>query len=294
MFSLSSPFEKLLKQEHPLQIVGVPNPLIALMAKDIGYKAIYLSGGGVSAGDLGLPDLGLIALEDVLIQIRRITSRVDLPLFVDVDTGWGSPLNVYRTFEQVSKAGAFGAHIEDQNTDKRCGHRDGKKLVATQDMVARIKAATDGRVHDDFVVIARTDALNLEGEARALERAIAYQEAGADMIFVESPTNLETYQAFANQLDIPILANMTEFGKTPLADCNQLKALGVSAILYPLTAFRAMNFAAFETLRTLREAGTQESMLEKMQTRAALYETIDYHQFEEALDQYLKEEGTNE
>jgi methylisocitrate lyase len=290
LFKSSTPLDKLLKLEKPLQLVGVINPLVALMAEQVGFNAIYLSGGGVACADLGLPDLSLTSLDDVLSQIRRITSITNLPLFVDADTGWGSPLNAKRSFAQISKAGAFGAHIEDQSIEKRCGHRDGKVLVSTQMMCSRIKAATDGRNRDDFVVIARTDALALEGPGKTIERAIAYQEAGADMIFVEAANDLSTYQTFKDALDIPILANMTEFGKTPLASITQLQAVGVDVVLYPLSAFRAMNLAALTVLKTIREQGSQEACLDMMQTREALYKTINYDEFEKTLDDYLMKE----
>lgn len=290
MFKSSTPLENLLKSEQPLQLVGVINPLIATMAKDVGFKAIYLSGGGVACADLGLPDLGLTSLDDVLLQIRRITARVDLPLFVDADTGWGSPLNVSRTFYEMSKAGAFGAHIEDQNTSKRCGHREGKKLVDTQTMCSRIKAATDGRIQDNFVVIARTDALAVEPVEAALERALAYQEAGADMIFVEAAQTLEVYKTFSSALKVPILANITEFGKTPIASVQALAEVGVDVALYPLSAFRAMNLAALTVLKTIKEQGSQEACLDMMQTREALYKTIRYDDYEKTLDEYLTKE----
>ncbi len=293
MFASLSPFQKLLKAEQPLQIVGVINPLIALIAQEIGFKALYLSGGGVSTADLGLPDLSLSSLDDVLLQIRRITSRTSLPLFVDADTGWGSPLNVYRAFAEMSKAGAYGAHIEDQSSQKRCGHRDGKQLVSTQEMVGRIKAATDGRLKDDFVVIARTDAIGIEGNESAVERALAYQDAGADMIFVEAASEHETYRLFSKALKVPILANMTEFGKTPLSTTSELQGVGVEAVLYPLSAYRAMNFAATQVLTAIKEQGTQESCLKQMQTRESLYNTINYLDYEKALDKYLEGETEN-
>ena len=290
MAVLQQSFKQALAQENPLQIVGVINPLVALMAQEVGFKSLYLSGAGVANSDLGLPDLAVTSLDDVLHQIHHITSRVSLPLLVDADTGWGHPLNVYRTFFEMSKAGAAGAHIEDQNINKRCGHRGNKHLVGSSEMESRIKAAVDGRSFDDFLVVARTDAIAVEGEDKALERALNYQAAGADMIFVEAPTTLETYKTFSDALDIPLLANMTEFGKTPLAEKSELKALGVGAILYPLSAFRAMNYAAQQVLQDIRAHGHQKQSLERMQTRDALYETLGYTEFEETMDKYLSME----
>lgn len=290
MAVIQNSFKQALSQENPLQIVGVINPLIALIAQEIGYQALYLSGAGVANSDLGLPDLAVTSLDDVLHQIRHITSRVALPLLVDADTGWGHPLNVYRTFYEISKAGAAGAHIEDQNTNKRCGHRGNKHLVSTQEMNARIKAAVDGRLSDDFLVVARTDALAVEGKDKALERALSYQAAGADMIFLEAPTELLEYKRFSEALDIPVLANMTEFGKTPLAEKSELAEFGVQAILYPLSAFRAMNLAAETVLKDIRTQGSQKQSLERMQTRESLYQTLGYQEFEQTMDRYLARE----
>lgn len=283
-------FRQALKKEKPLQLIGVTNALTALMAQEVGYKALYLSGAGLANSDLGLPDLGLTSLDDVLTLVRRITSRTTLPLIVDVDTGWGSPLNVYRTFFEISKAGAAGAHIEDQSILKRCGHRPGKKLVPTSDMVARIHAALEGRRDPQFVVIARTDAISVEGPKKALARAKAYEAAGADIIFVEAAIDLTTYKTFSECLSIPILANITEFGCTPLFTLEELSIAGVGIALYPLTIFRSMNQAALHALKTLRHTGTQMSLLTTMQTRESLYQLLNYAHFEQALDHFL--EGT--
>lgn len=281
-------FRQILRKERPLQLIGITNALTALMAQEAGYKALYLSGAGVANSDLGLPDLGLTSLDDVLMLVRRITSRTTLPLIVDVDTGWGSPLNVYRTFFEISKAGAAGAHIEDQGILKRCGHRPGKKLVSIPNMVARIHAALEGRRDPAFVVIARTDAISVEGPKKALARAKAYEAAGADIIFVEAAIDLTTYKMFSEQLGVPILANITEFGCTPLFSLEELSIAGVSIALYPLTIFRSMNYAALHALKTLRSTGTQVSLLTMMQTRESLYQLLGYSNFEQALDHFLE------
>jgi methylisocitrate lyase len=271
--------------ERPLQVVGVINALHALLAQRSGYQAIYLSGGGVAAGSLGIPDLGISTLNDVLIDAGRITDVCDLPLLVDVDTGFGaSAFNIARTVRSLAKQGVAALHIEDQVGAKRCGHRPNKELVATQEMVDRIKAAVDARKDPDFVVMARTDALAAEGLPRALERARAYVEAGADMLFPEAITDLDMYRQFAATAQVPVLANITEFGLTPLFTAEELASAGVSIALYPLSAFRAMNRAAQNVYETLRREGTQRSVLETMQTRAELYDLIGYHDYERKLD----------
>ncbi|OCA56067.1 methylisocitrate lyase [Photorhabdus namnaonensis] len=274
-----------IKAESPLQVVGAINANHALLAKRVGYKAIYLSGGGVSAGSLGMPDLGISTLDDVLIDIRRITDVCDLPLLVDADIGFGSSaFNVARTVCSMIKAGAAGLHIEDQVGAKRCGHRPNKEIVSKEEMVDRIKAAVDARTDKDFVIMARTDALAVEGLAAALDRAKAYIEAGADMLFPEAITELHMYQAFASTTGVPILANITEFGATPLFTIEELKSVSVSIALYPLSAFRAMNKAAEQVYATLRREGTQKNVISMMQTRNELYESINYYDFEQKLD----------
>ncbi|MBS9432577.1 methylisocitrate lyase [Photorhabdus hainanensis] len=274
-----------IEAESPLQVVGAINANHALLAKRAGYKAIYLSGGGVSAGSLGMPDLGISTLDDVLIDIRRITDVCDLPLLVDADIGFGSSaFNVARTVRSMIKAGAAGLHIEDQVGAKRCGHRPNKEIVSKEEMVDRIKAAVDARTDKHFVIMARTDALAVEGLAAALDRAKAYIEAGADMLFPEAITELHMYQAFASTTGVPILANITEFGATPLFTTEELKSVDVSIVLYPLSAFRAMNKAAEQVYATLRREGTQKSVISMMQTRNELYESINYYDFEQKLD----------
>jgi methylisocitrate lyase len=279
-------FRLALKQETPLQVIGAICAYHALLAKRSGYRAIYLSGGGVAAGSLGMPDLGISNLDDVLTDIRRITDVCDLPLLVDVDTGFGaSAFNVARTTRSLIKFGAAAMHIEDQVGAKRCGHRPGKELVSKQEMCDRIKAAVDARADPDFVVMARTDALASEGLERALERAAAYAAAGADMIFPEAITELAMYRKFADATKVPVLANITEFGKTPLFTLDELRSAGVALALYPLSAFRAMNKAALNVYQTLRREGTQKNVVATMQTRDELYECLDYHAYEEKLDE---------
>jgi len=274
--------------EKPLQVVGVLNAYAALLAKNAGFKAIYLSGGGVAAGSLGVPDLGITTLEDVLIDVRRITDACDLPLLVDVDTGFGSAFNIARTVKSLIKSEAAGMHLEDQVQAKRCGHRPGKALVSKDEMCDRIKAAVDARTDPGFVIMARTDALASEGLAATIDRAKAYILAGADMIFAEAVTELNQYQAFVGALHVPVLANMTEFGKTPLFTREQLASVGVSLALYPLSAFRAMSAAALQVYQTIRDQGTQESMLPKMQTRDELYQILNYYAYEEKLDELFQ------
>jgi methylisocitrate lyase len=279
-------FRKAVAEEKPLQIIGTINANHALMAKRVGYRAIYLSGGGVAAGSLGMPDLGISGLEDVLIDIRRITDVCDLPLLVDVDTGFGaSAFNVARTTRSLIKAGAAAMHIEDQVGAKRCGHRPGKELVSKEEMCDRIKAAMDAKTDTDFVVMARTDALANEGLDSAIARAISYVEAGADMIFPEAITDLPMYRKFADAVKVPILANITEFGKSPLFTVAELRSANVAMILYPLSGFRAMNKAALQVYEAVRKKGTQKDMLGEMQTREELYEVINYHSYEKKLDE---------
>ncbi|MCD2518944.1 methylisocitrate lyase [Massilia sp. G4R7] len=283
--SAGAAFRQAVQDESPLQVVGAINANHALLAKRAGFRAIYLSGGGVAAGSLGLPDLGISGLEDVLIDVRRITDVCDLPLLVDIDTGFGaSAFNVARTVRSLIKAGAAACHIEDQVGAKRCGHRPGKEIVSRDEMVDRVKAAADARTDDNFVIMARTDALAVEGLDAAIERAVACVEAGADMIFPEAMTSLEMYKRFADAVEVPVLANITEFGSTPLFTVEELKSANVGLVLYPLSAFRAMNKAAENVYGAIRRDGTQQNVLDTMQTRAELYDRIDYHSYEQKLD----------
>ena len=279
-------FRAAVKEEKPLQVIGAICAYHALMAKRVGYKAIYLSGGGVAAGSLGMPDLGISGLDDVLTDIRRITDVCDLPLLVDVDTGFGaSAFNVARTTRSLVKFGAAAMHIEDQVGAKRCGHRPGKELVSPEEMADRIKAAVDARTDRSFVVMARTDALANEGLEKAIERSLLYVQAGADMIFPEAITDLAMYRKFAEAVKVPVLANITEFGKTPLFSVEELRSAGVAIALYPLSAFRAMNKAALKVYETVRKQGTQKSLTGEMQTRDELYDFLNYHSYEEKLDE---------
>lgn len=283
--SVGQKFRDAVNSESPLQLVGTINANHALLAQQAGYKAIYLSGGGVAAGSLGIPDLGISTLDDVLIDIRRITDVCDLPLMVDADIGFGpSAFNVARTVKSMAKAGAAGLHLEDQVGAKRCGHRPNKEIVSTQEMVDRIKAAVDARTDENFVIMARTDALAVEGLEAALERASAYIEAGADMLFPEAITELGMYQQFTQHTQVPVLANLTEFGQTPLFTLDELRSVGIAIALYPLSAFRAMNKAAEQVYNTLRQQGTQKNVVSLMQTREELYKSINYYQYEEKLD----------
>lgn len=278
-------FRQAVANEKPLQVVGTINANHALLAKRAGFKAIYVSGGGVSAGSLGLPDLGISNLDDVLTDVRRITDVCDLPLLVDADTGFGaSAFNIARTTKSLIKFGAGAMHLEDQVVAKRCGHRPNKAVVSTEEMIDRIKASVDARTDENFVIMARTDALAVEGLERAIERAIAYVEAGADMLFPEAITDLPMYKQFADATGVPILANITEFGSTPLYTTDELASVDVSLVLYPLSAFRAMNKAAQTVYNALRTDGTQKNVVDIMQTRSELYESIDYHKFEDYLD----------
>ena len=283
-------FRSAVAAERPLQVVGTLNANHALLAKRAGFQAVYLSGGGVAAGSLGLPDLGISGLEDVLIDVRRITDVCDLPLLVDVDTGFGaSAFNVARTTRALIKAGAAAMHIEDQVGAKRCGHRPGKEIVSQQEMVDRIKAAVDARTDPDFVIMARTDALAVEGLQAAIDRACACVEAGADMIFPEAITELPMYRQFAQAVGVPILANITEFGATPLFTTEELAGADVSLVLYPLSAFRAANRAAENVYTAIRRDGSQQAVVDTMQTRAELYDRIDYHRYEDQLDRLFQQ-----
>jgi len=282
-----------MKAEKPLQCVGTINAYHARLAERVGYQAIYLSGGGVAAGSLGLPDLGISNLEDVLTDVRRITDACALPLLVDVDTGFGaSAFNIARTVKSLIKAGAAGMHIEDQVGAKRCGHRPGKELVPKEEMVDRVKAAVDAKTDPQFVVMARTDALAVEGLERAIERAVACVAAGADAIFPEAMTDLAMYRKFADAVKVPVLANITEFGSTPLFTLEELRSANVAIALYPLSAFRAMNAAALKVYEAIRKEGTQKSVVPTMQTRADLYDYLDYHSYEKKLDQlFARDKG---
>jgi methylisocitrate lyase len=283
--SAGARFRAALKAERPLQVVGTIHAYAALMAEAVGFRAIYLSGGGVAANSLGVPDLGISTMEDVLTDVRRITDASKLPLLVDIDTGWGGAFNIARTIRQMIKAGAAAVHIEDQVSAKRCGHRPGKELVAAEEMVDRIKAAVDARTDSEFVIMARTDALAGEGLERAIERAQAYVAAGADMIFAEAVTEASTYTAIRKAVGVPILANITEFGKTPLFTREELEAAGVDIILYCCAAYRAMNAAAMKVYETIRTEGTQKSVVPLMQTRDELYRYLGYHAYEQKLDE---------
>ena len=279
---------KAIKEGKPLQIVGTINAYTALLAEQAGHNAIYLSGGGVAASSLGVPDLGITTLQDVLIDVERIANASSLPLLVDVDTGWGGAFNISRTVKSLITYGAAGLHIEDQIAQKRCGHRPNKEIVSSEEMSDRIKAAVDGKTDQDFVVMARTDALANEGLESAIERALAYEESGADALFPEALTELEQYMEFKKHLKIPILANITEFGRTPLFSCDELHKAGVDMVLYPLSAFRAMSKAAESVYSDISKKGTQEGQIKNMQTRDELYDVLDYHSFENKLDELFK------
>jgi len=277
-------FRDAVAAEKPLQVVGAINAFTARMAEATGFKALYLSGGGVAANSLGLPDLGISTMEDVLTDARRITDATTLPLLVDIDTGWGGAFNIARTIRSMTKAGVAAVHMEDQVGLKRCGHRPGKELVPAEEMVDRIKAAVDARTDADFVVMARTDAVAGEGLAAAIDRSRAYVEAGADMIFAEAVADLADYAAFKKAVGVPILANITEFGKTPLYTAEQLARVGVDIVLYCCSAYRAMNAAALRVYRAIKADGTQQNVVSLMQTRAELYDFLGYHAFEQKLD----------
>jgi methylisocitrate lyase len=289
--SAGARFRAALEAESPLQIVGAINAFTALLAEKAGFRAIYLSGAGVANASFGLPDLAMTTLSDVCEDIRRIASATDAPLLVDADTGWGGAFMIGRTIREMTWAGAAGCHLEDQVAAKRCGHRPGKALVETAEMCDRIKAAVDGRIDDTFVIMARTDAHAVEGQQAALDRAAAYVEAGADMIFAEALTTLDEYREFTNTIKVPVLANLTEFGKTPLFTTEELAAAGISMALYPLTAFRAMSKAALDVYTNLRENGTQSGVVDQMQTRMELYDVLGYQAYEDKLDELFKEQG---
>ena len=289
--SAGARFRAALEAERPLQIVGTINAYTALLAERAGHKAIYLSGAGVANASFGLPDLAITTLNDVCEDIRRIASATDLPLLVDADTGWGSALMIARTIREMTWAGAAACHIEDQVADKRCGHRPGKALVETAEMCDRLKAAADGRIDDGFVIMARTDAYAVEGQQAAIDRAAAYVEAGADMIFAEALTTVEEYKQFTDVIKVPVLANLTEFGRTPLFTADELAAVGVSMTLYPLSAFRAMSAAALNVYETIRNDGTQQAAVDSMQTRMELYDVLGYQAYEDKLDELFAEQG---
>jgi methylisocitrate lyase len=282
--SAGAKFRAAVAAEHPLQVIGAINAYTARMAERTGYKALYLSGGGVAANSLGMPDLGISTLEDVLIDVRRITEVTTLPLLVDIDTGWGSAFNIARTVRAMIKAGAGAVHLEDQVGAKRCGHRPGKEVVSKEEMVDRVRAAVDARTDPSFVIMARTDALAVEGLPAAIERAVAYVEAGADMIFPEAMTELAMYRQFRAAVRVPILANITEFGHTPLFTTEELGSADVDIVLYCCSAYRAMNAAALKVYQTIRAEGTQKSVVPMMQTRAELYDYLGYHTYEQKLD----------
>ena len=284
-------FRAALETERPLQIVGAVNAYTAMLAEQAGFKALYLSGAGVANASFGMPDLAMTTLNDVCEDIRRITSATDLPLLVDADTGWGGAFMIGRTIAEMYRAGAAGCHLEDQVAAKRCGHRPGKALVEASEMCDRIKAAVDGRGDNDFIIMARTDAHAVEGQQAAVDRASAYVEAGADMIFAEALTTTEEYQQFTDAVKVPVLANLTEFGKTPLFTTEEMAAVGVAMTLYPLSAFRAMSKAALEVYEDLRTNGTQQASLDAMQTRMELYEVLGYQDYEDKLDALFADKG---
>lgn len=283
--SAGQKFRTAVASEKPLQVIGAINAYTARMAEATGYKALYLSGGGVAANSLGMPDLGISTLEDVLTDVSRITEVTSLPLLVDIDTGWGSAFNIARTVRSMIKAGAGAVHMEDQAGAKRCGHRPGKEVVSKEEMVDRVKAAVDARTDPGFVIMARTDALAVEGLDAAIERACAYVEAGADMIFPEAMTELTMYKKFKSAVKVPILANITEFGQTPLFTTSELGSVDVDMVLYCCSAYRAMNAAALKVYQTIRSEGTQKNLIPMMQTRADLYKYLGYHDYENKLDE---------
>ncbi len=284
-------FRELVKNEKPLQCVGAINAYHARLAEATGFKSLYISGGGVAAGSCGIPDLGITTLEDVLIDLRRITDVTEAPVMVDIDVGWGGAFNIARAIKSMSKYGAAAVHIEDQVMQKRCGHRPNKAIVSQSEMVDRIKAAVDARTDPNFVIMARSDALAVEGLQSAIDRACACVEAGADMIFPEAMTELSMYQEFVDAVKVPVLANITEFGSTPLYTTTELASAGVSIVLYPLSAFRAANAAALKVYQTLQAEGTQKNVIDIMQTRDELYDYLDYHSYEQKLDALFTEEN---
>ena len=282
-------FRLALSENKPLQVVGTINAYCAMLAESAGHHAIYLSGGGVANASFGLPDLGITTLADVTEDVQRICNATDLPLLVDIDTGWGGAFNISRTIKNIEKAGAAGVHIEDQVSQKRCGHRPNKSIVSKSEMIDRIKAAVDGKKDSKFMVMARTDALAIEGIDAALDRAVGCVEAGADAIFPEAILDLEQYKLFTETIDVPVLANITEFGKTPLYTRDQLRDAGVSIVLYPLSAFRAMSKAALNVYQTIADKGSQTEAVNLMQTRNELYETLNYHSYEKKLDKLFSD-----
>ena len=284
-------FRSAVENEKPLQVVGTINAYHARLAEAVGFKALYISGGGVAAGSCGIPDLGITSMEDVLIDLRRITDVTELPVLVDIDTGWGGAFNIARTVRAMIKGGAAAVHIEDQVQQKRCGHRPGKAIVSQAEMVDRIKATVDAKTDPEFVIMARTDALAVEGLQSAIDRACACVEAGADMIFPEAITELSMYQEFADAVGVPILANITEFGSTPLFTTEELANHNVSIALYPLSAFRAMNAAALTVYQQLKDKGTQQGVIDSMQSRSDLYDYLGYHEFEQKLNHLFENEG---
>jgi methylisocitrate lyase len=288
--SPGSKLRKAVENEVPLQVVGTINAFCARLAERAGFKALYLSGAGVANASFGLPDLGITSLNDVCEEVRRITGTTQTPLLVDADTGWGGAFNIARTVRELIRAGAGGCHLEDQEQAKRCGHRPNKAIVASGEMVDRIKAAVDARSEDQFVIMARTDAAASEGLRAGIERAAAYCEAGADMVFAEALHSLNDYHAFTKAIPVPVLANITEFGKTPLFTVEELRGVGIRLVLYPLSAFRAMSAAAVRVYETIRNKGTQVDIVHQMQTRSELYDVLDYLSFEEKLDQLFSNE----
>ncbi len=289
--SAGARFRKAVQEERPLQVVGAINAYAARLAERTGFRALYLSGGGVAASSLGVPDLGISTMDDVLTDLRRITDITDLPVLVDIDTGWGGAFNIARTIKSMIKFGAAAVHIEDQVQAKRCGHRPGKAIVSREEMVDRIKAAVDAKTDPDFVIMARTDALAVEGLDAAIDRACACVAAGADMIFPEAMTDLAMFRKFADAVKVPILANITEFGATPLYTTEELRGAEVSLVLYPLSAFRAMSRAALSVYDAIRREGSQKNVVDLMQSRAELYEYLDYHAFEEKLNKIFSKEN---
>ncbi len=287
--SPGSGFRQALANNKPLQIVGAINAYCAMLAQQAGHHALYLSGAGVANASYGLPDLGITSLNDVISDVERICGASDLPLLVDIDTGWGGAFNIARTIKAMEKAGAAAVHLEDQVSQKRCGHRPNKAIVSLSEMVDRVKSAVDAKTDTDFVVMARTDAIAVEGMDAAIERAVACVEAGADAIFPEAILELEQYKRFAEAVRVPVLANITEFGQTPLFNCSELQTAGVAMVLYPLSAFRAMSQAALEVYQTIAINGDQKACVDKMQTRTALYEVLGYHAYEQKLDALFKQ-----
>jgi len=287
-------FRDALKAERPLQVVGAINAYSAMQAERVGYKSLYLSGAGVANASFGLPDLGMTSLDDVLEDVRRITAASSLPLLVDIDTGWGGAFNIARSIKAMTRAGAAAVHIEDQVAQKRCGHRPNKAIVPTSEMNDRIKAAVDAKLDSDFIVMARTDALAVDGFNAVIDRVASFVDAGADAIFAEAMTDLDMYARVVKAVNVPVLANITEFGQTPLFTTQELGSVGIAMALYPLSAFRAMNLAALNVYRTIRKEGTQKNVVDTMQTRMDLYDFLGYHDYERKLDELFKNDGARE